>query len=115
MVRFRESRDRERNNVRKSLVDNFFFEKMLPVVIGVKRKNILLSPLSYSKATGFLISKSDGPFLKMDLVKFLFCIHEMILLDKMNTNRANRANCTNSCLEMLLERLSQKCDKMNRY
>ena len=63
----------------------------------------------------FCICKSDGPFLKMDLVKFLFCIHEMILLDKMNTNRANRANCTNSCLEMLLERLSQKCAKMNRY
>ena len=28
---------------------------------------------------------------------------------------ANRANCMKSCLEMMLERLSQKCDKMNRY
>lgn len=90
-------------------------ERMLYAVIGVKRKIVLFAPLPDSKAAGFLISKSDGPFLKMDLVKFLFCIHEMILLDKMNTNRANRANCTNSCLEMLLERLSQKCGKMNRY
>ena len=106
---------RDGNNVRKSLVDNFFFEKVFPVIIGVERKIILFTPLPDSKAAGFLIGKSDGPFLKMDLVKFLFCIHEMILLDKMNTNRANRANCTNSCLEMLLERLSQKCAKMNRY
>ena len=81
----------------------------------MKRKIILLTPLAYSKAAGFLISKSDGPFLKMNLMKFLSCIHETILLDKMNTNRANRANCTNSCLEMLLERLSQKCSRMNRY
>ena len=56
---------------------------MFPVVIGVKRKIILLTPLAYSKAAGFLISKSDGPFLKMDLMKFLSCVHEMILLDKM--------------------------------
>ena len=28
-------------------------------------------------------------------------------------NLANRVNCANSCLEMLLERLSQKYDKMN--
>ena len=94
---------------------NVWVEKMFPVVIGVKRKIVLFAPLPDSKTAGFLICKSDGPFLKMDLVKFLFCIHEMILLDKMNTNRANRANCTNSCLEMLLERLSQKCAKMNRY
>lgn len=61
------------------------------------RKIILFTPLSDSKAAGFLISKSDGPFLKMNLMKFLSCIHEMILLDKMNTNRTNRANCTKSC------------------
>ena len=35
-----------------------------------------------SRAAGFLICKFDGPFLKMDLMKFLSCIHEMILLDK---------------------------------
>ena len=64
------------------LVNNFFFEKMFPVVIGMKRKIILFAPLPDSKATGFLISKSDGPFLKMDLMKLLSYIHEMILLDK---------------------------------
>ena len=58
------------------------FEKMFPVVIGVERKIILFTPLPDSKAAGFLICKSDGPFLKMDLMKFLSCIHEMILLDK---------------------------------
>ena len=52
------------------------------VVIGVERKIILFTPLPDSKAAGFLICKSDGPFLKMDLMKFLSCIHEMILLDK---------------------------------
>lgn len=67
---------------------------MFPVVIGVERKIILFTPLSDSKAAGFLISKSDGPFLKRDLMKFLSCIHEMILLDKLNTNRAN---CAKSC------------------
>lgn len=55
---------------------------MFPVVVGVKRKIILLAPLADSKAAGFLICKSDCLFLKMDLMKFLSCIHEMILLDK---------------------------------
>lgn len=55
---------------------------MLLVVIGVERKVILFTPLSDSKAAGLLICKSDGPFLKMNLVKFLYYIHEMILLDK---------------------------------
>ena len=55
---------------------------MFPVVIGVERKIILFAPLPDSKAAGFLICKSDGPFLKMDLMKFLSCVHEMILLDK---------------------------------
>ena len=55
---------------------------MLPVVIGVERKIILFALLPDSKATGFLICKSDAPFLEMDLMKFLSCIHEMILLDK---------------------------------
>ena len=50
--------------------------------LGVERKIILFTPLPDSKAAGFLICKSDGPFLKMDLMKFLSCIHEMILLDK---------------------------------
>lgn len=53
-----------------------------------------LTPLQDSKVAGFLISKFDHPFLKMNLMKFLSCVHEMILLDKMNTNRAN---CTMSC------------------
>lgn len=56
------------------LINNFFLEKMLPVVIGVERKIILFAPLPDSKAAGFLICKSDGPFLKMDLMKFLSCI-----------------------------------------
>lgn len=47
---------------------------MFPVVIGVERKIILFTPLPDSKAAGFLICKSDGPFLKMDLMKFLSCI-----------------------------------------
>ena len=55
---------------------------MFPVVIGVERKIILFTPLPDSKAAGFLICKSDGLFLKMDLMKLLFCIHEIILLDK---------------------------------
>ena len=55
---------------------------MFPVVIGVERKIILFASLPDSKAAGFLISKSDGPFLKMDLMKFMSCVHEMILLDK---------------------------------
>lgn len=91
MVRFWESRDRERDDIWKSLADNLFFEKMFPVVIGVKRKIILLTSLAHSKAAGFLISKSDGPFLKMNLMKFLSCIHEIILLDKM------KANCMKLC------------------
>ena len=86
--------DRDWHNVWKSPVNNFVLEKMFPVVIGVERKIILFTPLSYGKATGFLISKSDGSFLKMNLMKFLFCIHEIILLDKMNTNQVN---CAKSC------------------
>ena len=109
MVRFRESRDREENNVRESLVNNFFLKKFFSVIMSVKRKVILFTPLPDSKAAGFLISKSDDLFLKMDLMKFLSCIHEMILLDKMNTN------CTKSLLEMLLEWLSQKYGKIKRY
>ena len=55
---------------------------MFPVVIGVERKMILFTSLPDGKTACFLLGKSDGPFLKMDLVKFLFCIHEIILLDK---------------------------------
>lgn len=97
MVRVRESRDREGSNVRKSLVNNFFLKKVLPVIISVKRKVILFAPLSDSKAAGFLIIKSDGPFLNLNPMKFLSCIHEMIFLDKMNMNRVNRVNCAKSC------------------
>jgi hypothetical protein len=53
--------------------------------------------------------------VKGGFVHVAFALIKRITIDKMNTNRANRANCTNSCLEMLLERLSQKCAKMNRY
>ena len=55
---------------------------MFPIVIGVERKIILFASLPDSKAAGFLICKSEGPFLKIDLMKFLSCIHEMIRLDK---------------------------------
>lgn len=37
----------------------------------------------------FLICKSCGSFMRMNLIESLFCVHEMIFLDKMNTNRAN--------------------------
>ena len=37
----------------------------------------------------FLICKSCGSFMRMNLIELLFCVHEMIFLDKMNTNRAN--------------------------
>lgn len=82
---------RDGNNVRKSLVDNFFFEKVFPVIIGVERKIILFTPMLDSKTAGFLNSESDGPFLKMNFIKFLYYIYEMILLDKLNTNCINRA------------------------
>lgn len=73
---------------------------------------ILFTSLSDGKSAGFLLSKADRPFLKMDLVNFLSNIHETILLDKVNTNRVIRAK---ACLEMLLERLSQKYGKMKRH
>ena len=55
---------------------------MFPVVIGVKRKIILFTPLLDNKTACFMFCKSDVPFLKMDLMKFLFCVHEIVLLDK---------------------------------
>ena len=81
-VRAWENRKWEWNNIWQGLVNNFFLEKMFPVVIGVKWKTILFIPLPDSKTAGFLVCKSDGSFLKMDLMKLLFCIHEIILLDK---------------------------------
>ncbi|RHT81406.1 hypothetical protein DW725_12610 [Clostridiaceae bacterium AM27-36LB] len=55
---------------------------MLPVVIGVKGKMINLTPLPDSQPAGFLFRKATSPFLKTDLMKFLFCIHKIILLDR---------------------------------
>ena len=70
------------NDIWQGLITNFFLEKMFLGVIGVKRKIILFAPLPDSKVADLLICKSDDPFLKMYLMKFLSCIHEMILLDK---------------------------------
>ena len=50
--------------------------------VGVERKIILFAPLPDRKVADLLIYKSDGPFLKMGLMKFLSSIHEMCLLDK---------------------------------
>ena len=49
---------------------------------------ILFTPLFDGKSAGLLFSKADCPLLKMDLMNFLSGIHETILLDKVNTNRA---------------------------
>lgn len=86
----------------KYLIDGFFFEKMFPVVIGVKGKMIYFTQLPNSQAVGFLFRKAVSPFLKMNLMKFLLCIHKIIFLDKSDTIRTNRANCTKSCLDMLM-------------
>lgn len=42
---------------------------MFPVVIGVKRKMILFTPLPDSKTVCFLLSKFDGPFQKSRFLK----------------------------------------------
>ena len=90
------------------------FNDIYPVIIRVKKQEFCLhycltvSPLAFCAANQSSISE-DGPG------EFLSGIHETILLDKVNTNRAIRANETKTCLEMLLERLSQKCGKMKRY
>ena len=58
-VRAWENRKWEWNNIWQGLVNNFFLEKMFPVVIGVKWKLILFTPLPNGKTAGFLICKSD--------------------------------------------------------
>lgn len=64
---------------------------------------IYFTPLPDSQVAGFLFRKAASLFLKMDLIKFLFGIYKIILLDKSDTIRTNRANCTKSCLDMLME------------
>jgi hypothetical protein len=49
----------------------------------VNRQLILITPLADGQPAGFLSFKSGGPFIETNLVKFLFCTHEIILLDKM--------------------------------
>ena len=61
-------------------IDDFFLEKVFPVVVSVNGKVVLLTPLYDGQATGFLIGEPGSPFLKMSLMKFLFCIHGIILL-----------------------------------
>lgn len=87
-------------------------KKLFLVVVSVERRVILVTSLLGSKATGFLLSKSDGPFLKMNQMKFLSCIHEMIRLDKMNKHESRELH--EVMLEILLERLSQKYGKLKR-
>ena len=78
------SDSREWNDIWRSPVNNFFFEKMFPVVIEVEmeRKLILFTSLPDNRDADLLICKSDGPAMKMDRMKFWACVHEMILLDK---------------------------------
>lgn len=90
------------------------FNDIYPVIIRVKKQEFCLhycltvSPLAFCAANQSSISE-DGPG------EFLSGIHETILLNKVNMNRTVRANIAKACLEMLLERLSQKCGKMKRY
>ena len=71
--------DRERNDIWKHLVDNFFFQLMLPVIVLVDGDMVLITPLADCEPAGSLIREPDGPFSQVCLVKFLLCIHEMIL------------------------------------
>ena len=90
------------------------FNDIYPVIIRVKKQEFCLhycltvSPLAFCAANQSSISE-DGPG------EFLSGIHETILLNKVNMNLTVRANIAKACLEMLLERLSQKCGKMKRY
>ena len=70
-------RDRKRNDIRKHLVDNFFFQLMLPVIVLVDI--VLITPLTNCNLADFLIRESGGPFGQVRLVEFLLCIHELIL------------------------------------
>ena len=100
----------DRNNIRQQPVNGFFFEKVLPVVVCVDGKVILIAPLSDGQAAGFLIGEAGSPFLKMGLMKFLFCVHEINLLlewrescnsSELNEGRVycNRSNYLKSMLK----------------
>ena len=71
--------DSKRNDIRKHLVDNFFFQLMLPVIVLVDGDMVLITPLADCEPAGSLIREPGGPFGQVCLVKFLLCIHEMIL------------------------------------
>jgi len=72
--RRKRSRDRKRNDIRKHLVDNFFFQQILPVIVLVDGNVVLITPLADCEPAGFLLRESGGPFGQVRLVKF-FVLH----------------------------------------
>lgn len=73
---------------------------MLPVVVGVNRNVVQDTPFLNGNTALSLILKTLVPHGRILLMKFLFCVHE-ILLKVCSANRAIRAIRSN-CLENYL-------------
>ena len=68
---------------------------MLPVIVGVDRESVIGAELFDCETAVSLFLKYSGPFGKIDLVKFLFCVHEIILLFDLRELRESRDSSEN--------------------